>query len=107
MKRIKTDYPVHGIIFQLDFPAIEMDEELKKRLIAECKVLRAHFDWILVTTFGKAQLVNQVLLTSELKQPGVEDIMEFYDQMETDLLEAIPDLPESYDDMNVGRATSG
>ena len=86
---------------------IEMDEALKKRLVAECKVLRAHFNWILVTTFGKAQLVNKVLLTSELKQAGVEDIMEFYDQMETDLLEAIPDLPDSYEGMDVGRVTKG
>ncbi len=86
---------------------IEMNEELKKRLIAECKVLRAHFNWILVTTYGRAQLVNRVLLTSELKQAGVDNIMEFYDQMEQDLLEAIPDLPESYEDMDVGRVTRG
>ena len=39
---------------------IEMDEALKKRLVAECKVLRAHFNWILVTTFGKAQLNLQL-----------------------------------------------
>jgi hypothetical protein len=88
-------------------PGIEMNEELKKRLIAECKVLRAHFNWILVTTYGRAQLVNKVLLTSELKQPGVENIMEFYDQIEKDLLEAIPDLPESYEDVDVGRVTKG
>lgn len=88
-------------------PPIEMNEDLKSRLIAECKVLRAHFDWILVTAFGKAQLVNKVLLTSELKQAGVEDIMEFYDQIASDLLEAIPNLPDSYDDVNVGRVTKG
>jgi len=88
-------------------PGIEMNEELKKRLIAECKVLRAHFNWILVTTYGRAQLINRVLLTSELKQPGVENIMEFYDQIEKDLLEAIPDLPESYEDVDVGRVTKG
>jgi hypothetical protein len=86
---------------------IEMDEELKKRLTAECKALRAHFNWLLVTTYGRAQLVNKVLLTSELKQAGVANIMEFYDQMETDLLEAIPDLPDSYDATNVGRFTRG
>jgi len=86
---------------------IDMDETLKKRLIAECKVLRAHFNWMIVTTYGRGQLVNRVLLTSELKQPGVENIMEFYDQIETDLLEAIPDLPESYDAANVGRVTRG
>lgn len=88
-------------------PPIEMNEELKSRLIAECKVLRAHFDWILVTAFGKAQLVNKVLLTSELKQPGVENIMEFYDQIESDLMDAIPLLPNSYDDTDVGRVTRG
>lgn len=88
-------------------PGIEMNEELKKRLIAECKVLRAHFNWILVTTYGRAQLINRVLLTSELKQPGVDDIMEFYDQIEKDLLEALPDLPESYEDVDVGRVTKG
>ena len=88
-------------------PGIEMNEELKKRLIAECKVLRAHFNWILVTTYGKAQLINRVLLTSELKQPGVENIMEIYDQIEKDLVEAIPDLPESYEDVDIGRVTKG
>jgi hypothetical protein len=88
-------------------PPIEMDEDLKKRLIAECKVLRAHFNWIIVTAYGRGQLVNRVLLTSELKQPGVENIMVFYDQIEQDLLEAIPDLPESYEGMDVGRVTRG
>ncbi len=88
-------------------PGIEMNEELKKRLIAECKVLRAHFNWILVTTYGKAQLINRVLLTSELKQPGVENITEIYDQIEKDLVEAIPDLPESYEDVDIGRVTKG
>ncbi|MEN8202754.1 MAG: RagB/SusD family nutrient uptake outer membrane protein [Bacteroidota bacterium] len=112
-ERIENIY-VHALrgIFRANLaleriPPIEMDEVLKKRLIAECKVLRAHFNWILVTTYGKAQLVNKVLLTSELKQPGVNNIMEFYDQMEIDLMEAIPDLPESYDDMNTGRVTIG
>jgi hypothetical protein len=86
---------------------IDMDPDLKKRLTAECKVLRAHFNWMLVTTYGKAQLINRVLLTSELKQPGVDDIMEIYDQIETDLLEAIPDLPVSYEGSEVGRVTRG
>ncbi len=88
-------------------PGIEMNEDLKKRLIAECKFLRAHFNWMIVSTFGKGQLINKVLPTSELKQPGVKDITEFYDQIETDLLEAIPDLPESYESSDVGRITSG
>ena len=104
-------HPLRGIfranLAMEKIPPIEMDETLKKRLIAECKVLRAHFNWIIVTTYGKGQLVNRVLLTSELKQPGVQDIMEFYDQIETDLLEAIPDLPDSYDDPDVGRVTRG
>ncbi|MEN8156841.1 MAG: RagB/SusD family nutrient uptake outer membrane protein [Bacteroidota bacterium] len=112
-ERIENIY-VHALrgIFRANLamekiPGIEMDQQLKKRLIAESKVLRAHFNWILVTTYGKAQLVNRVLLTSELKQAGVEEIMEFYDQIETDLLEAIPDLPDSYNEMNTGRVTSG
>lgn len=81
-------------------------EGLQKRFLAEAKFLRAYFYWDLVRHFGSVPIINEVL-------PSVEDYRavkqntpaELYKQIATDLLEAIPDLPQTVPSNETGRIT--
>ena len=86
-------------------PGIEMDEALKKRYVAEAKFLRALFYFNLVTHFGNVPLVLTKQNTNDLPAQATQE--QVWTQIETDLNEAIPNLPPSYDNSNVGRATKG
>lgn len=91
-----------------------IDENLKKRMVAECKFLRALAYFDLVRCFGGVPLVisninlndtetvNAVVYTRRTKQ-------ETYAQIENDLLAAIPDLPlkSAYSGKDLGRASKG
>jgi len=93
---------------------LQIPENLKKRLIAECKFLRALFYFDLVRCFGgvpvvtvkidinNSDLINQVVYTRKSKQ-------ETYAQIEIDLLAAIQDLPlkGQYGLNDLGRASQG
>lgn len=70
----------------------EPDNELKERIIAEAKGLRAFFYLELVTQFGDLPLVLTGLTPAEYNQARVP-AADIYEQIETDLTEAIPDLP--------------
>ncbi|MCM5664021.1 RagB/SusD family nutrient uptake outer membrane protein [Galbibacter mesophilus] len=74
-------------------PEVPMDESLKKRFIAETKALRAYYYFELVRLFRNIPLITAPIETSEIynvEQAAPEAV---YAQIETDLLEAIPDLP--------------
>jgi hypothetical protein len=93
---------------------LEIQETLKKRLIAETKFLRALFYFDLVRCFGgvpivttqidinNSELIQQVVFVRKSKQ-------ETYAQIEIDLLAAIPDLPlkGQYGSNDLGRASQG
>lgn len=88
-------------------PEIDMDEPLKKRLLAEAKFLRALNYFNLVRLFGDVPLVlhpesdiDDYLVPRTAKET-------VYDQIITDLEEAAPDLPVSYAGTSKGRATRG
>jgi starch-binding outer membrane protein, SusD/RagB family len=86
-------------------PAIEMDESVKNKIIAEAKVLRAYFYFNLVNTFGEIPLkTNPPLNQGEINLPksSVEDI---YQQIERDLTEAIDVLETNTGE--VGRMSKG
>ncbi|MEP2023912.1 MAG: RagB/SusD family nutrient uptake outer membrane protein [Reichenbachiella sp.] len=68
------------------------DNDLKKRIVAEAKGLRAFFYLELVTQFGDLPLVLTGLTPAEYNQARVSTAA-VYEQIETDLTEAIPDLP--------------
>jgi len=95
-------------------PAIEdLNETLKKRYLAEVKALRAYYYFNLVTAFDNVPLI--------LKNLGYEESINItngtdpeeqaklvWDQIITDLDEAAPDLPDSYDSQDdKGRVTKG
>ncbi|WP_242918592.1 RagB/SusD family nutrient uptake outer membrane protein [Pontibacter liquoris] len=95
-----------------NIPAISMDENLKARLIAEAKFLRAFHYFNLVRTFGGVPLRTSVPVgkeqeTPEQLNPARASREEVYAQIIADLTEAVQVLPPSYDAANVGRATKG
>lgn len=85
-------------------PGIEMSESIKTRMIAEAKFLRAFHYYYLVRAFGGVPIVTNVI-------PGPEGAVrktaeETWTQIETDLRDAIPDLPETVPSDELGRVTS-
>lgn len=86
---------------------IEMDPELKARILGEAKFLRAYLYFNLVNIYGKIPLkTNPPLNEAEINKPKSE-IEAIYAQIEQDLMEAALVLEESYTGGDVGRATKG
>jgi hypothetical protein len=86
-------------------PGISMDENLKKRYIAEAKFHRAFYYYYLVTLWGNVPLVLQPSTPTDLPKQATE--AETWAQIEKDLNEAIPDLPATYPSSDLGRITKG
>lgn len=90
-------------------PAIEMDETLKARIIAEAKFLRALNYFNLVRRWGGVPLILDETTTSDLTvlQVPKNSLEEIYQQIDKDLTEAIPDLPyiKDYSANDIGRAS--
>jgi hypothetical protein len=86
-------------------PGITMDENLKKRYVAEAKFLRAIYYFNLVTHFGDVPLILTKQSTTDLPARTAQDAV--WAQIEKDLTEATVDLPATYDNANKGRATKG
>jgi starch-binding outer membrane protein, SusD/RagB family len=86
-------------------PDIQMDETLKNKYLAEAKFLRALYYFNLVNLWGEIPLVLQPSQPTDLPFQATEE--ETWTQIEKDLTEAIPHLPPSYDNANLGRVTKG
>ncbi len=86
-------------------PAIEMDDNLKKRVIAEAKFLRALFYFNLTLYFARPPLMLEP--SQPLDVPRNATSAEAYAQVAKDLNEAIPDLPTIYPPSDLGRSTKG
>lgn len=89
-----------------EIPNIEMDENLKARLIGENKFLRAYFYLSLVRWFGDIPLILEPLNPDEYEQAR-DPKADVFAAIEQDLLDAIDALPESYPPADIGRATKG
>lgn len=91
-----------------NIPTITMDEELKVRLLAENRFLRAYFYFNLVRWFGELPLITEPLEPSEYEQPRVS-AEEIYALIISDLENAIDELPtrDQYPAADLGRATQG
>ncbi len=81
---------------------------LKERLIAEAKVIRAFTYFYLVNVFGDVPLITKSLSPSEYQMPRT-DKEEIWQFIETDLRESIPHLPlrSEYPAADLGRITKG
>lgn len=86
-------------------PAIEMDENLKKQLLSEAKFIRAFLYFDLVNLWGNVPILTEPSNPDDLPDYNTE--AQVWDQIIKDLTEAIPNLPDTYPDDQVGRATKG
>lgn len=87
-------------------PGITMDENLKSRLIAEARFLRAHHYFNLVRTFGGVPIYDGLPADGNYNiAKGTEQ--EVYDFIIADLQAAADVLPPSYGSTDTGRATVG
>jgi len=89
-------------------PAIEMDEVLKNRVLAEARFIRAWFHFLQVTIFGDVPLIDKVLAPSEYNQPRTP-ANEVWAFIEADLIWAADHLPlkSQYALSDLGRITKG
>ena len=89
-------------------PGISMDAQLKDRVLAEARFIRAWFYYNLVTMFGGVPLVDKPLAPSEYNRPRASE-QEIWAFIEADLQIAMEDLwPKSaYELSDIGRATQG
>lgn len=84
-------------------PPIEMNEDVKKRMIAEATFMRAFHYYYLVRAYGGVPIIKEVPAGPEgLVRASLEDTWAF---IESDLRTAIPDLPETIPADEYGRAT--
>lgn len=85
-----------------------IDEDLKNRLIAECKFLRGYFYFDLVKNFGGVPLVLRTLAPNELHDVERSCAEQIYKQIKDDLKDAAKVLPYKKDmDYESGRANRG
>lgn len=81
-----------------------MDAKLQRRVVAEAKFLRALYYFNLVSLYGNVPLV--LTSTSATTSPQATEA-QVWEQVISDLKAAQPDLDESYNGIDVGRATRG
>ncbi len=91
-------------------PEIDMDENLKNRIVHEAKFLRAFFYFLLVSHFGDVPNIEEETLgltgaAYTATNAGTEQ--EIWALIERDLRDAEGVLPEIYPDSDKGRATQG
>tara|TARA_B100000809_G_scaffold264125_2_gene319106 strand:+ start:5180 stop:6775 length:1596 start_codon:yes stop_codon:yes gene_type:complete len=89
-------------------PTVTFDEELRDRIIAEAKFLRANAYSKLVVLFGGVPLITEDLSVSDVLVPR-SPVSDIYAFIKKDLDEAIAVLPEKsgYGSADMGRATKG
>lgn len=89
-------------------PAINMEEPLRNRLVAEAKFLRAFYYYHLVRLFGDLPLITNALESlDKLTYPKRDAKDLVYKQIIDDLKAAEAVLPASYTAADQGRATKG
>jgi len=91
-----------------EVPKIEMDEQVKARLVGEGRFLRAYYYWQLTSLFGDVPLITEADPSDPNKAAIAKSaVADVYAVMIDDLTQAIDALPASYDAANIGRATRG
>ena len=88
-------------------PDVSMNENLKARFMAESKALRGYYHFNVVRLFKNVPLFTEPVSPAEMYevlQAAPEDV---YNQIEADLLDAIPDLPNALNADELGRLTQG
>ncbi|HEX6068948.1 MAG TPA: RagB/SusD family nutrient uptake outer membrane protein [Longimicrobiaceae bacterium] len=86
-------------------PEIEMDDALKRRIVAEATFLRALLHYNLANFFGNVPIITEPMDPGEF--PASSAQAEVLARVEADALAAAADLPLTYSGGDVGRATKG
>jgi tetratricopeptide (TPR) repeat protein len=86
---------------------LELEKEIKSRLIAEAKFLRAFYYFYQTIIFNEPPLVKDEVFKEYGVQRPNSPRSDFYQAIIEDLEEAIEVLPLDYPDTQVGRATRG
>lgn len=86
---------------------VPMDEGLKARFGAEAKFLRAYYYFDLVRLFKNIPLITTLLTPDQYYSVQQADPADVFAQIERDLTEAIPYLPETVPGTEHGRVTKG
>ncbi|MBL4745009.1 MAG: RagB/SusD family nutrient uptake outer membrane protein [Flavobacteriaceae bacterium] len=85
---------------------IDMDPELRNRIIGEAKFLRAYYYYHLTNVFGSVPLKITPAFTAEELNVPLATVTDIYAQIELDLSEAKEVLPVSYKTPEKGRVTN-
>jgi hypothetical protein len=89
-------------------PSISMDDNLKIRYAAECKAMRAYYNFNLVRMFGNIPLLTKTITPTDALTYPQSKPEEIYAQIEIDLKEAITGLPDNVNILTEGgRWTKG
>ncbi|WP_282160915.1 RagB/SusD family nutrient uptake outer membrane protein [Ulvibacterium marinum] len=88
-------------------PNIDMDIDLRARIIGEAKFLRAYFYFHLSNIFGNIPLKTIPAFTPDELNVPLSLVENIYAQIEQDLVEAATTLPATYESVDLGRATKG
>ncbi len=88
-------------------PNIDMEPDLRARIIGEAKFLRAYFYFHLTNIFGNIPLKTIPAFTPEELNVPLASVENIYAQIELDLTEAALVLPQIYGSADTGRATKG
>ena len=88
-------------------PEVPMDENLKARFMAESKALRGYYHFNVVRLFKNVPLFTEPVSPAEMYNVLQASPEEVYNQIEADLLDAIPDLPTTLSADEFGRFTQG
>lgn len=90
-----------------EIPAMDIDDDLKSRLVGEAKFLRAFYYWHLTTLWGDVPLFTEPFETPADALIAKSPMADIYVVMIQDLKDAEAALPVTYDSGDVGRATKG
>lgn len=91
-------------------PEMDIDADLKNRILGEARFLRAHYYFILVQLFGDVPMSISTPQPGDNLMPSRTDRMTIYNEVIIpDLKEAVNLLPvrESYSGSDIGRASKG
>lgn len=90
-------------------PAIDMDEDMKNRVLGEAHFLRGLYYFILVRYFGDVPLITEPQEPGDDLKPARTSKSEVYDLIIDDLSQAKDMLPakSTYSSIDLGRATRG
>ncbi len=98
-------YVCNNIIEILENTTVEIDENLKSRLIAEATLVRSLIYFNMVRVWGAVPLITQKISIDQSYEYLRESPEKIYEQIIADIKSAKSALPESYTGNNVGRVT--